>query len=177
MLAYVEIPLSQGQTALVSVCDLPKVFGHGWFAYRIAGSGQTGSVYLYGFKAGYKAKGRNVWMHNVIMDPPEGYEVDHINHDPLDNRRENLRVVSHAENCRNRGKRRAGGSSQWLGVSWNKEKGRWRASVTKGGRRKLVGSFENEVDAAQAYNLAVCTDPLAAQNVAPQPWLTEFLAS
>lgn len=173
MLPYVEIPLSHDQVALVSACDLPKIQARKWFAYRIAGSGQSGQVYLYGFKAGSKAGGKKVWMHNVIMDPPEGHEVDHINQNPLDNRRENLRVVSHQENCRNRGKRRTKSTSEWLGVCWSREKGRWKAAIRVDGRALHLGYFSDEREAAQAYNFATWSHfgPEAQFNEAPQPYL------
>jgi hypothetical protein len=151
---HIEIPLTQGQVALVSTCDAERVEFIQWAAYRIAGKGQTGKTYLYGFKAGTKAGGKKLWMHNFIMQPGPGLEVDHINGNPLDNRRENLRVVTHAENCRNRGKRRGPSSSRYLGVYFTKRDKCWRASIGTNGARIHLGDFHLEEDAAMAYNEA-----------------------
>lgn len=48
-----------------------------------------------------RTSGGTVSMHRLIMGQPKGMEVDHINHDTLDNRKENLRVVTTAQNQRN----------------------------------------------------------------------------
>lgn len=47
-------------------------------------------------------QGKKIYLHRFLMDSPEGLIVDHINHQTLDNRRENLRVVTHSENMKNR---------------------------------------------------------------------------
>lgn len=57
-----------------------------------------------GYVRGYK-DGQRVRLHRIITDAPEGLEVDHINHDPLDNRKVNLKVCTHAENMQNMRKR------------------------------------------------------------------------
>ena len=41
------------------------------------------------------------YLHRIIMNAKKGDVIDHINHDTLDNRRENLRIVTHSENKRN----------------------------------------------------------------------------
>lgn len=77
--------------------------------------------------------------------------VDHINGDKLNNRACNLRACSNAENLRN-SKARDGGSSRFKGVCWHKQNRNWLASITVDGRAKHIGSFENEIEAAQAYD-------------------------
>ncbi len=84
------------------------------------------------------------------MQPPEGYEVDHINHDGLDNRRCNLRLATRANNCHNQ--RSFKGSSKYKGVWRVGEK--WAACIRVDGRSKRLGTFVSEKEAALAYNQA-----------------------
>lgn len=99
-----------------------------------------------------------ILMHRLIMglgkfrDDP--VYVDHIDGDGLNNRRENLRIVSHPQNLANTGGR--GGSSEFKGVSWNPEKKRWAAQITVDGQHRVIGRYLTEEQAALAYNLAAC---------------------
>jgi hypothetical protein len=90
-------------------------------------------------------------MHRTIcgLERGDGRYVDHLNHDKLDNRRANLRVVSNAENVRNRAPR-VYGSSRFRGVSFCKRTGRWVAQVTIGGHNHFLGRHVTEEQAAQA---------------------------
>jgi|SRR6185437_13223143 len=88
-------------------------------------------------------------LHRTIMGLPKGdrREVDHINRDPLDNRRGNLRVCTHAENGQNVGA--IGGTSKHRGVSFCKQTGRWRAHVYLNGKQNQLGRFDTEDEAAE----------------------------
>ncbi len=81
---------------------------------------------------------------------PEGYEIDHINRNPSDNRLCNLRLATKSQNSAN--VRSIGKTSQFRGVSWYKEIGKWQVSVGKNRKVWCIGYFENEVDAAKAYD-------------------------
>lgn len=101
-----------------------------------------------------------VKFHRLILDCPEGMEVDHINHDGLDNRRENLRICTRQQNSFNT-KPIVNRTSKYKGVWWRKERLRWVAGIylpiTEENRkrvRKMVGSFKCEIEAAKAYNKA-----------------------
>lgn len=87
--------------------------------------------------------GRNVEyrLHRVIMDAPNGMVVDHIGHDPLDNRKSALRICSKLDNERNR-------QHPGKGYSFNKYVGKWCAWVRSDGKRKHLGNFETEAQAA-----------------------------
>lgn len=86
----------------------------------------------------------------VIMGlvPGDGLEVDHINRFKLDNQRQNLRIVTHAQNMQNRVKR--GGTSRHRGVSWLKDRQKWRARARIDGTDVFIGDFESEEAAADA---------------------------
>lgn len=94
---------------------------------------------------------RNVYMHRQILElePGDQLEADHINRNPLDNRRANLRAVSHSENHHNRGAMPRS-TSEHRGVSFDHARGNWRAQVTIGGRNHFVGRYASEQDAATA---------------------------
>jgi hypothetical protein len=83
-------------------------------------------------------------MHRLILQPPLDRCVDHRNRNRLDNRRGNLRVVTHAENMMNVGANK-GSTSRYRGVSWNKRRSKWIASF----RGRHLGCFDSEGDAAR----------------------------
>jgi len=95
--AYVM--LTQGKESMVDLTDLPKLSGFRWYAsFNPAINGwyvNTGSRNAAG-------KNTTLYLHRHLMDAPKGQTVDHINHDTLDNRRANLRLISNQANCENR---------------------------------------------------------------------------
>ena len=78
--------------------------------------------------------------------PFDGRIIDHKDHDKLNNRLDNLRVVTASQNSRNRTKK-ANCSSQFRGVSWHKQAGKWQARING----EYLGLFEIEEDASKAY--------------------------
>ena len=99
-------------------------------------------------------KGSPVPLARYLMNAPKGMYVDHINHDPLDNRRSNLRICTAADNSRNK-RVIAKESSQYKGVSRdtvNKEL--YRACISVDNNQIHLGVFQLEIDAALAYNEA-----------------------
>ena len=94
---------------------------------------------------------RVIWaMHHGEW--PKG-EIDHINHDKTDNRADNLRVVSHKQNLRNRSLHK-NSSSGFTGVVWHKSRGKWRAQIGVNGVTKYLGLFETIDDAIAARKAA-----------------------
>ena len=85
-------------------------------------------------------------------------ECDHKNRNPLDNRRANIRICTHQENLFNQTKQVSYGgkpcSSKYLGVFWDKEKKKWRASITLNRKGYNLGRFSSELAAAERYNEA-----------------------
>ena len=93
---------------------------------------------------------RYVSLHQFIMNTPVGMETDHINGDVSDNRKRNLRICSHAENQHNQ--RPRNGSSQYKGVLWHKQRKKWMAQIRVDNKNIYLGLFDNEINAAIAYN-------------------------
>jgi hypothetical protein len=91
-------------------------------------------------------------MHREVFGcfPHDGVLVDHKNNDPLDNRRENLRVATPSQNSWNRMKHK-NGKSKFKGVSWCKKTQKWRACIRKNRIGKILGYFDVEEDAYAAY--------------------------
>lgn len=153
------IPLTQGKVALVDESDLGVVGNLKWQAMT-----RGGRWYARRTTAGPNGA-YAVYMHRAIVGSPgRGAHVDHINHNGLDNRRLNLRIVPVSVNIQNR--RSAYGKSRFLGVSWRAKQKKWWALIRGDGRRIHLGYFDNETQAARAYDKAALElyGPLARTN-------------
>ena len=87
-------------------------------------------------------------LHNIIMEPPEGYIVDHINRDKLDNRNENLRLCLQIDNAKNLSKYKTN-TSGVHGVSYNKKSNKWRTEIMCNGEKIYLGEYINLEDATK----------------------------
>lgn len=96
----VEIQLTQGQVALIDEGDAELIMPHKWCAHWCADV--SGFYAERALRLGVN-KRTTLRMSRVIMGAPKGLEVDHINHCTLDNRRANLRIVTHKQNMENGG--------------------------------------------------------------------------
>jgi hypothetical protein len=114
------------------------------------------SGYTWTLCGGYALRhsgGKNFFMHREIMHAPPGMVVDHINGNRLDNRRCNLRLCTRAQNVRNAAKR-PGCLSQYKGVSRDRRHNRWFATIYFEGRSIALDHFDDEAEAARAYDRA-----------------------
>jgi hypothetical protein len=146
--AFRRIALSQGKFAIVDPDDYERLNEYKWHAAK---GGNT--FYATRGKCSGK-KYQTIAMHRVILNVPEGMVVDHINHNGLDNRKDNLRICTQADNAHNARYPKRNTSSQYKGVWYNKKKGKWRAVIWVRRRRKQLGYFHDEVEAAKAYDEA-----------------------
>lgn len=137
------LPLSGGMFALVDNADFEEVSKFVWSAI-----GKEGYYY-----AARKPKDRPlVFLHRWLLDAGESTTVDHINHNTLDDRRNNLRTASRNEQMQNRSKNR-NNKSGFKGVYQSRE-GRWKAQIGTAGKRVYLGTFQTAQDAAAAYDAA-----------------------
>lgn len=128
------LELSQGKQAFVDNIDYSRASQYKWYL----------SVKRY---AATRIDGRITYLHRYIMNPPKDKSVDHINGDGLDNRRSNLRVVTHQQNTMNRTKLNKNNTSGFRGVCWDKRVNKWTAYITIDGKRKTIGVFKNKLEA------------------------------
>lgn len=140
-----QIPLTRGLVALVDDADFDDLNAFRWHAL-------TGNAAGKFYAARGIGDGRVELMHRRITGFPEGMVVDHLDGDPLNNVRSNLRVCTRWENAANRQKTH--GSSRFKGVSWHKRGQAWQAAVRVHRKGHYVGWFKDEEDAARAYDAA-----------------------
>ena len=101
-----------------------------------------------------KSPRKTLLLHRLIMKCPDGLVVDHIDRDPLNNLRENLRICTTSDNNYNQSKQ-TDTSSAYRGVCWDTNSGKWLARIKLTGDMKQlhIGSFDTEVAAAKAYDM------------------------
>lgn len=130
--------------AILDAEDEARVAAHRWYlkvgGYVVrniphpAGAGQT-----------------QISLHRAVMGLKYGdpQKVDHRNHNPLDNRKSNLRVCTHAENLQNRATANRGSRSRHRGVAYRKDRGDWQAYARVGGKQHHLGFYADEEEAAR----------------------------
>ena len=130
--------------ALVDDADVPLVSEYTWHRKP-----SSTTVYAATNIIGSNGKRTTLSMHRLILQAKSGQEVDHKDHDGLNNQRENLRLVSRAQNVHNT---RPFRGRKFKGV-YRHYSGRWYACL----KNKCLGVFDDEVSAAIAYNEAAAT--------------------
>lgn len=108
---------------------------------------------------GYAAVRVDLLVHRVLVGAAKGQEVDHFDGDPLNNRRENLRLGTPSRNRSNQRSWKPVGHSRYRGVCLHRSrKGdvttRWQANLRVDGRTLRLGYFKDEGDAARAFDAA-----------------------
>lgn len=92
------------------------------------------------------------YLHHLLVKPLKGHDIDHVNQIRLDNRRCNIRVVTHAQNAQNR--LHGHGLSGFKNVTWNKDESKWVVAIFVDGKKKYIGRFLSLEAAAEAAKAA-----------------------
>ena len=150
-----EIPLhgkkAAGRVALVDDEDYELVSQYHWHVSETARPGmRLPGIYARAMLPRRDGRRPSIRMHVLIMG---GRGIDHVDHDGLNNQRHNLRAADQQQNSRNR-RPSAGGSSDFKGVRWHKQRRKWEAVIGVGGKARYLGLFADERLAALAYNAA-----------------------
>jgi len=150
ILDIMAIPLTQGLFALVDGEDYEELTNHKWRAAKI------GTAY-YAVRNARKKKGakrKMILMHRQILNAKAEEEVDHRHGCSLDNRKVNMRICTHAQNLANQKlcKNKDNQSSKFKGVYWHKTNQKWAAHIKHNYKSIHLGLFNNETDAAKAYD-------------------------
>jgi hypothetical protein len=136
------------KTTLIDEDDYEKIKKFTWYAHKGLDD-KFRATATYSNKENIR---KTIKLSRFIMNNPKGKVVDHINGNTLDNRKDNLRVCTNAENIRNSIKPKNGVTSKFKGVYFDKLLKKYRAQI--GFNRKIIhlGCFINEEDAALSYN-------------------------
>ena len=142
-------PKAAGRVAFVDDKDYDTVMQYRWNVleqdrpgHRSIGPYATTNLPNYG---------STMLMHRLLVDWPQ---VDHRDHDGLNNQRTNLRPVVGGQNLQNARKRGNPTTSVYKGVSWDRTNSKWIVRICVSGHQRNLGRYSVEADAALAYDAA-----------------------
>lgn len=140
------IALNKGEVAIVDDGDFDWLNQWKWHIHRETRWGR------YAVRTDSRS-GKVVIMHRLIMDAPKGMQVDHINGDGLDNRRENMRLCTNSQNTKNKRLSKSS-TSGYKGVSWFSKLGKYASRIRVDGELIRLGYFHDPIEAAKVYDEA-----------------------
>ncbi len=147
-----QIQLTQGQVTTVDPKEYARLSQFKWHAWWNV----NGKCFYAVRTLELDGKKTTSYMHREIMRAPKGVQVDHEDHDTLNNQRYNLRCASCSENGCNRGKQ-INNKSGFKGVRWHTRDKCWMAAIKIHQKYKHLGTFASAEDAFEAYKQAART--------------------
>lgn len=147
-----KIPL-MGRRGVVRAYALVDDSDYEWlsqYSWRLLEVKYKGKVWRYAVHT--KGLRPHFSMHRKVLGlsgKGRRLEADHLNGNGLDNRRSNIRAVTHAQNLQNKSANRRS-TSKFRGVHWNRKDRRWRAKVRLNGKIVFERNFSSEQEAAEA---------------------------
>jgi hypothetical protein len=143
---YRIVPLTQGQVAIIDAEDFARISAIKWCAEFRA---KIGTFYATHSRATDNKRRTTLLMHRFLLDVHDRNQlVDHINHDTLDNRRRNLRVVSYSQSLMNRRVPRNNVNGV-TGITFQGDRGKFRARIYISGKCLHLGYFRTIEEAAR----------------------------
>jgi hypothetical protein len=136
--------------AIVDAEDYERIVQHRWYRKEPM-PGYFVAVRNVPRESHRRGRPAQVRMHREVLGLPSGSSpsVDHISRDPLDNRKSNLRLATHAQNRQNT-KGWDNVTSKYRGVSWDESRGKWKAQARLNYKAVTIGRFDSEQEAAEA---------------------------
>lgn len=129
---------SNGDVFYFNKMDYPIIKEHSWHISN-------------GYVATHKDK-TTLRLHRLIMDAKEGAVIDHIDGNPLNNIRHNLRECTQHQNSMNSRKRKIDATSVFKGASWDTSRLKWKSYININMKQVFIGRYKTELEAAEAYN-------------------------
>lgn len=141
---YAYVKLRWTDEEKIMVCDKEDWERLKKYTWGVA---KTGGYAITNFAQNKKHK--VVKFHQIVMGQKRGYVVDHINRNPIDNRKENLRYATMQQNLINKGKQ-SNNKSGIPGVSWRNDSNSWRAQIWVHKKAINLGTFKTKEEAIKA---------------------------
>lgn len=161
---------SKQQQFIIDKEDISYVENYTWYIQqKIVNGKYVGGEYIVAQFPIQDNKRVRKFLHNIIWEAnygeiPKGKKVDHIDRNPRNNRKDNLRLVSQQSNAMNRN-RPQNNTSGFIGVSFNKAGQKWIAYITIDKKRINLGVFDNKEEAIKERLKA---EKIYFQDFAPQ---------
>ena len=143
-----EIQLTQGKVALVDDDDFEYLNQWKWYSSNIRGKFYVGRSITVS-----KYKRKHILIHRFIMNPDKGMVIDHLDGNPLNNQKKNLRICTHEDNMRNC-KISIKNTSGYKGVYFDKKNNTYKSAIKFNKETIYLGYYIDPIDAARAYNTA-----------------------